>query len=59
MRRIVEPMKADPATPLRVSRRALLEGSASSVLGAAAVDWSGTVIGPGTASAADSAQGGA
>jgi len=58
MRRIVEPMKADPATPLRVSRRALLEGSASSVLGAAAVDWSGTVIGPGTASAADSAQGG-
>src|SRR5215469_7207041 len=57
MPRIVEPMKADPASPPRVSRRTLLEGSASSALGVATVGWSCAVIGPGAASAADSAPG--
>ena len=57
MHRIVEQPKADPASPLRVSRRALLEGSASSALGVAA-GWSSSVIGPDSASAAESMPGG-
>src|SRR6516165_9638022 len=40
-------LKADSASPLRFSRRALLEGSASSALGAAALGWSSPVIGAG------------
>ena len=57
MHRIVEQSKADPASPFRVSRRALLERSASSALGAA-VGWSSSLIGPDSASAADSVPGG-
>jgi hypothetical protein len=38
----LDPLQADSANPLRVSRRALLEGSASSALGAAALGWSGS-----------------
>ena len=51
-------LKADSASPLRFSRRALLEGSASSALGAAALGWSSPVIGAGTTRSADSAGGG-
>ena len=58
MHRIVEQPNTDPTGPLRVSRRALLEGSASSALGAAAIGWSSSVIGPDSASAADSIGGG-
>ena len=58
MHRIVEQPTGDPTGPLRVSRRALLEGSASSALGAAAIGWSSSVIGPDSASAADSMPGG-
>ena len=58
MHRIVEQPTGDPTGPLRVSRRALLEGSASSALGAAAIGWSSSVIGPDSASAADSIGGG-
>jgi hypothetical protein len=58
MHQIVEPLTLDPARPLRVSRRALLEGSVSSALGAAALGGSSAVIGLRTASAADSAAGG-
>jgi hypothetical protein len=58
MHQIIEPLKPDAARPLRVSRRALLERSVSSALGAAALGGSGAVIGLRTASAADAAAGG-
>ena len=54
----VERPKSDPTNPLRVSRRALLEGSASSALGAAAFGWSSSVISLDGASAADAPGGG-
>src|SRR5215813_2931262 len=52
MHPIVEPLKGDRASPHPVSRRALLEGSASVGLVAAA-GWSGAALRSGDANAAD------
>jgi hypothetical protein len=52
MHPIVEPLKPDRASPHPVSRRALLEGSASAGLVAAA-GWSGAALRSGDANAAD------
>src|SRR5215831_20695221 len=53
MHDIVEPLKPDHATRHPVSRRALLEGSASAGLAAAAVGWGSAALRPGDANAAD------
>jgi hypothetical protein len=53
MHDIVEPLKPDHATRHPVSRRALLEGSASASLAAAAVGWGSAALRPGDANAAD------
>jgi hypothetical protein len=58
MHRLIEPPKTDPTNPLRLSRRALLEGGGSSALGGAALGWSGTIIDRSAARAADIAPGG-
>ena len=58
MHQIVQPLKPDPASLPPVSRRALLEGSASAALVAAAVGSSGAVLRPGAANAADPAPAG-
>jgi hypothetical protein len=55
MHRTLESLKANSASPLCVSRRAVLEGSASFAL---AVGWSGAAVGSGTARAADAVPGG-
>src|SRR5262249_13023696 len=52
MHPIVEPLKGDRASPRPVSRRTLLEGSASAGLVAAA-GWSGAALRSGDANAAD------
>src|SRR5262245_28412620 len=53
MHPIVEPLKPDRASPHPVSRRALLEGSASAGLVAAAAGWGAAAPRPGDANAAD------
>ncbi|MBV8240170.1 MAG: hypothetical protein JOY75_05195 [Hyphomicrobiales bacterium] len=53
MRHIVEPPKPDRASLHPVSRRALLEGSASAGLAAAAVGWGSAALRPGDANAAE------
>jgi hypothetical protein len=53
---ILEPPKADRASQCPISRRALLEGSASVV--AAVGGWAGTTLLPAAANAADPAAGG-
>src|SRR5262249_14164502 len=53
MHHIVEPPKPDRASPHPVSRRALLEGSASAGLVAAAAGWGAAALRPGDANAAD------
>src|SRR5215469_10108767 len=53
MHDIVEPLKPDRATRHPVSRRALLEGSASAGLAAAAAGWGSAALRPGDANAAD------
>src|SRR5215472_12723256 len=56
MHDILEPPKADRARRYPISRRTLLEGSASVV--AAVGGWAGTTLLPGAANAADPAAGG-
>ena len=56
MHDILEPPKADRARQSPISRRTLLEGSASVV--AAVGGWAGTTLLPGAANAADPAAGG-
>lgn len=51
MHHIVEPLKGDRASQHPVSRRALLEGSASADLVAAATGWGSAALGPGDANA--------
>ena len=59
MGRMLEPLNANPASPFRVSRRALVKASAASpALGAIAVGWSGAIIGAGNASAGNAVPGG-
>src|SRR5499427_558585 len=53
MHDIVEPLKPDHASRHPVSRRALLEGSASAGLAAAAVGWCSAALRPGDANAGD------
>jgi hypothetical protein len=53
MHDIVEPLKPHHASRHPVSRRALLEGSASAGLVAAAAGWGSAALGPGDANAAD------
>ena len=58
MHHIVEPPKPDRASGHPVSRRALIEGSASAGFVAAVVGGGGTVLRPGDANAADPTPGG-
>jgi len=53
MHHIVEPLKPDRARPCPISRRALLEGSASTGLVAAAAGWGSAALRPNDANAAD------
>ena len=53
MHPIVEPPNSDRATARPVSRRTLLEGSASAGLVAAAAGWGAAALRPGDANAAD------
>src|SRR5215468_11306262 len=53
MHDIVEPLKPHHASRHPISRRALLEGSASAGLAAAAAGWGSAALRPGDANAAD------
>lgn len=58
MHHILEPPKPDRASLLPISRRVLLERSATAGLIAAGADWVGAALRPGDANAADPAPGG-
>ena len=58
MHQVVDQPKPDCASARRVSRRALLEGSASAALVTAAVGGGGAILCPSAANAADPAPGG-